>query len=427
MQSKAYSARDVNQVNAATVAALSEAHAGEQVWVGVDVGKYQLKAVVHWGEKQFERPWSVQNPLQIPLLIDHLRQLAQGRKLVLALEPSGTYGDALRQAAADAGLVGLEVHRVATKVAHDYAEVFDGVPSQHDGKDAAVVAELARLGKSSPWPYQVASEWQQSLEYWVDRLETAQQLLQMWSGRLEGRLARHWPEASQVLKVRSATLLQALRAYGGPKELAGDAGALAKLKGWGGRYLGDATARVVLNSAGRTVGVRMTATDLLRMKQYAQAAWEAREQVKQAKRHLARLAKGHATIQAMGQAVGVATACVLWAYLGDPHDYHCGEAYVKAMGLNLKERSSGVYQGKLKISKRGPGAVRYWMWLGAWRLVKQAGVKQWYQQKKQRDGNRGMRALVGIMRRVGLAVWHVGACGEVFEAERLFPGGKKGR
>ena len=67
----------------------------------------------------------------------------------MALEPSGTYGAALRQGLQDAGLA---MRRVSPKAAHDYAEVFDGVPSQHDGKDAAVVAELAALGQASPWP-----------------------------------------------------------------------------------------------------------------------------------------------------------------------------------------------------------------------------------------------------------------------------------
>src|SRR5262249_54793102 len=49
----------------------------------------------------------------------------------VAMESSGTYGDALRQALGDNG---IEVQRVNGKAAHDYAEVFDGVPSQHDGK-----------------------------------------------------------------------------------------------------------------------------------------------------------------------------------------------------------------------------------------------------------------------------------------------------
>ena len=43
--------------------------------------------------------------------------------------------------------------RVSNKASHNYAEIFDGVPSQHNGKDAAVVAELAGLGKAQPWEY----------------------------------------------------------------------------------------------------------------------------------------------------------------------------------------------------------------------------------------------------------------------------------
>jgi hypothetical protein len=54
--------------------------------------------------------------------------------------------------------------RVSPKAAHDYAEIFDGTPSQHDGKDAAVVAELAALGKATAWPYQVKEVWEQELD-----------------------------------------------------------------------------------------------------------------------------------------------------------------------------------------------------------------------------------------------------------------------
>ena len=69
----------------------------------------------------------------------------------------------LRQAVTDAKLT---AHRVSGKAVHDYAEIFDGVPSQHDGKDAAMVAELAAIGKSSPWPYEPLTEIDQELHIW---------------------------------------------------------------------------------------------------------------------------------------------------------------------------------------------------------------------------------------------------------------------
>ncbi len=60
----------------------------------------------------------------------------------------------------------------------------------------------------------------------------------------------------------------------------------------------------------------------------------------------------HVVLQAQGKVVGVPTACVLWTSTGDPRKYHAAAAYRKAMGLNLVERSSGKYKGRLRISKR---------------------------------------------------------------------------
>src|SRR5262249_10256628 len=157
-----------------------------------------LAAVGRWSSGQFERPWWVGNPEQVPDLIRLLKELATRRLLTVALEPSGTYGDPLRQALQDAQLA---VQRGGPKAAHDDAEVVDGVPSQHDGKDAAVVAELAALGKAQPWPYQPASEWEQELAYWVEWMDAHSHILTTWLGRIEGLLSRHWPEATQVLTV----------------------------------------------------------------------------------------------------------------------------------------------------------------------------------------------------------------------------------
>jgi hypothetical protein len=78
---------------------------------------------------------------------------------------------------------GIPLQRVSGKAAHDYAEVFDGVPSQHDGKDAAVVADLAALGQGASWPYQAADAWEQELASWVDWMIVQRQILALWQGR----------------------------------------------------------------------------------------------------------------------------------------------------------------------------------------------------------------------------------------------------
>jgi transposase len=393
--------------------------------VGVDVAKRDLIATLRWSDGRFERPWRVENPGEIRDLIHRLEWLAEGRSLMISLESTGTYGDALRQALTDAK---LNVHRVSGKAVHDYAEIFDGVPSQHDGKDAAIVAELAALGKSSPWPYQPPSEFDQELSYWVERADAQQRIAMVWLGRLEALLARHWPEATQHLELNSATLLRVLMHYGGPAPLAADAAAVQRLKRWGGRFLKEEKIVRFIAVASTCLGVRQTALDRRRMMEAAEAAWSAKQEVEAAEKSLKTLARSHATIARQAVAVGWVTACVLWVYLGDPARYHCAEAYRKAMGLNLKERSSGRYQGQLKLSKRGPGAVRRWMYFAAMRMVQDYRVVEWYQAKRGDRPKEGKRALTAVMRKLALGLHALGVAVESFDPRKLFSAtGGKGR
>jgi transposase len=133
------------------------------------------------------------------------------------------------------------------------------------------------------------------------------------------------------------------------------------------------------------------------------------------------LAAAQPIIQAMAAVVGPVTACVLWVELGNPQDYHCGAAYRKAMGLNLKERSSGRWQGQLKISKRGSSVVRRWLYLAALRWVRQEPVRSWYVRQKAQRRGAAKPALVGVMRKLALALYRVGGCGEPFDRAQLYP------
>ena len=103
MISKAYRATRVNQVDWDR---LARGHEGLDITLGIDVGKHDLWPVVRWADGQFERPWRVKNPVEIPTLVALIQRMNVGRKLVVALESSGTYGDALRQALADAQIAG---------------------------------------------------------------------------------------------------------------------------------------------------------------------------------------------------------------------------------------------------------------------------------------------------------------------------------
>jgi transposase len=414
MRRKAYSATPVNDVD---LVRLAKEKAGEPVVIGVDVGKYQVFAVCRWADGTFARPWKFHNPSGIPGFVGLLQGVRAGRKLAVALESSGTYGDALRQALAESA---IELHRVGTKAAHDYAEVFDGVPSQHDGKDAAVVAELAALGKGVVWAYQPADAWEQELAYGVDWMVAQRRVLALWQGRLEGLLARHWPEATRVLKLSSVTLLKVLARYGSPQTLAADPQAARQVAQWGGQFLDGQKIERLLEAARASQGVRPGAWEQRRLQDFAQQALEAHRQGERGQRRLRVLARGHRLLEAQGKVVGVPTACVLWVHTGDPRKYYAAAAYRKAMGLNLVERSSGEYQGALHISKRGSACARQWLYFAALRLVQKAGVRPWYEAKKARAPEAAKRVLVALMRKLVLALYQVGVHQQEFDPQRLF-------
>jgi len=418
-KSKPYCSLSVKSVE---VGVLVAGHAGQACVLGIDVAKFELMGVLRWPDGSFQRPWRIGNPGEVGLLVEKLDELRSGCPVTVAMESSGTYGDAVRQSLSDAR---IEVHRVSAKAVKDQAETFDGVPSQHDGKDAAIIADLCARGKGKSWAMEAGDASDQEIRYWVRRVDGAQRVRQMWGGKVEALLGRHWPEVTRLMPGSSATLSKALLHWGDPAALAADAQAAAMLRSFGGHYLTDAKIAAIIASAKASGGVRMNAWETRELRELAGEVSARRKEINDCKRRLRSLTKDHKTIQAQKPAVGLVTACVLWTCLGDPRDYGSAAAYRKAMGLNLVERSSGRFKGQLRISKRGQRLTRKWMYFGALRWMRDAAVKRWTIPKKARDGGKGSRAMVGVMRRLALAAWHVAVNGTKFDAGRLFPGAAK--
>lgn len=410
-----YRAVSVKNVNLDSLEELAEG----SLTVGLDISKDEVFVVVRDVTGEFLRPWKAKQPTELRLLVELFQALSKKRPVVFGMESTGTYGDAIRQAMTDSE---LEVHRVSGKAKSDYEEIFDGVPSAHDGKDAAIIAELVALGKSQLWPHQQISEFESRMRVSVDWLDTQQDIYQTWLGRLEAQLARHWPEATKILGLTSVTLLRVLVHYGGPSQVTEDPEAAQRLRGWGSHFLSEKKIQAFCRSAQTTVGVRMTREEQLQLQRYAEQALEVRREINRVKKQLQEMSTSCESLTSLASIVGSATACVLFVSLGDPNKYHCAEAYRKSMGLNLKERSSGKHKGKLKITKRGSSQARRWLYFAALRLVQQPGVRGWYEAKKKKDKGQGGRAVIAVMRKLALAIWHVTVRGVAFDPYRLFPG-----
>lgn len=312
---QSYSARTLSSVN---IASLAQGRDGQAVVIGVDVSKAELRLVPRWADGEFARPVRVRQPSEIGQGVGLLRELGRDRELIVAIEPTGRYGDVFRQACHRAGIT---VHRVSAKVSHDYAEVFDGVPSQHDGKDAALIAELAAIGKSRPWPWPEPDGWEQRLSVCAALGDAYQRQRIAWMNRIEAWLAAHWPEVQEHLWLTSATLPRILARYGSPRALAADPQAAVRLQQWGRGLLSPDRIEKILRSARETVGVEVMREEAMRVRRYAIEVLRARLRLRRYKSQMARLARAHPVTSRMAKAVGPATAGVLWLEAGDPGKY----------------------------------------------------------------------------------------------------------
>ena len=164
----------------------------------------------------------------------------------------------------------------------------------------------------------------------------------------------------------------------------------------------------------------MTAQEAEELSKLADHTLDLYRRVKQAKRKVDRLSHQRPSIQAMSRVVGKGTAAVLVVEGGDPQRYESSSEWLKTFGLNLKERSSGKYIGKCKITKRGSGRARRWLYLAALRLIqKDLIVRTWYERKVTRDGGIKKKAIVAVMRKFLKALWYVGR-GEPLDTTKMF-------
>jgi transposase len=349
--------------------------------------------------------------------VKRLRESAGG--VAVAMEPSGVYGDALRwQLLTD----DFTVHRVSPKKSNDSREIYDGVPSSHDAKSAAIVAWLHFHGKSEPWPVKSVHERSLKAALWL--LEVHAKQLRQNRNRLEALTARHWPELTRILDLDTATALELLATYGGPVAVGEQSTQAAELmRRVGGSMLLSEKVDAVVASAATTTGLPQVAEEVALVRGLAAEARRNQREERSARRRVEELAMAEeGPAKEMQAVVGKTTAAVVVAAAGDPTAYESPQALVKSLGLNLKERSSGEKQNRgLHITKRGSGAARMYLYMASLRLIQRDPVvRAWYQKKVKRDGGRGkIKAVVAVSRKLTLALWHV-ARGERFDATKLF-------
>ena len=186
----------------------------------------------------------------------------------------------------------------------------------------------------------------------------------------------------------------------------------------------------MLESARTTKGLPVGEAERLWIQEIAGEALSVLTQMEACKKRLEKMALQHAEMKKYVKAVGAVTLCVIWATAGDPRNYGSSGAFLKALGLNLKEISSGKRQGELAISKRGPSLARKWLYFWALRGIRMPELKDWYdvfkQEGKRAKGKsskyRKMKGVIALMRKLCRSLWYAMRFDLEFDYNLVFPG-----
>lgn len=343
-----------------------------------------------------------------------------GQEVTVVMEPSGTYGDPLVHWFQNEG---FEVRRVLGKQVHDGAAALDGVVSGHDAKAATLLVELHRLRGSREWSPR--SEECRTLRALVDEYTLHDEQCGRLRGMAEGLLARHWPELGQLMRPRSKVYWSLLEEFGGPRRMAEEPETATRfMVRVGGPFLKKAKVESIIETACGTLGMPMQPAEERWLQRVASSYRACATQREAVRKELEGVVREHADDRLVAL-LGVGAVATLLAYNLDPLAFPNANAFVKALGLCLKEHSSGQHKGRLSITKRGAPRARWMMVLAALRLIiTDPVVKAWHIKKRRRDGMKpgernGLISTIAVTRKVAQAAWHV-ARGNDFDASKLY-------
>jgi len=411
MGKRTYKAVDFHRVDWTQI---EQRLSGQRVVLAVDVAKKEFVAALMTCEREAVRTFKWCHPHDTRAVVEQLAQLPGLGEAVL--EPTGTYGDALCYQLRQAGVT---LYQVSPKRVADATEIYDGVPSRHDGKSAYVIGRLHLERVSKRWDER--DETRRTLMAQANQLSFCQDQAQRSHNRLEAQLARHWPELEGLLKLDSVSLLSLVSEFGSPRAVAADGeAARALLAREGGRFLAADKIEAVIDSARTTLGQPCVDGEARGLQELAKQLLTLKRQRQRLERALEAAVERDPQLSDLRASVGGVTTAVIYAEIGAPRDYPNTRSYLKALGMNLKERSSGQHKGLLRLTKRGPGNPRRYLYFAVLRWIERSQrARRWYEAKVARDGGCKKKAIVALMRKLAAALWHVGQ-GEAFDEARLF-------
>lgn len=342
-------------------------------------------------------------------------------RMLVGLEFAGHHGFTF---AHDLARRGYPVVNVLPSVTKKTKEIEDNSPLKTDAKDAALIAKLTGDGSFVRFPF--LEEPYVTLRLLATERHRLSCEAVRYKNRLQGMLDLAWPEyLRHFADLTHPTPRALLERWPLPEDLRAAAPATVR----------RVATRVSQNHYGadKVASLLQSARDSVALTQGAEAR---RLEILGL---LARWAVVRAQIAAVDAALAdaVATcppACALMtvpevsavcaativAELGTPNDYAHPRQVLKLAGMNLVEKSSGLYRGRSRQSKRGRPELRRQLFLLAGRWVRRdRGLyRPYYDALLARNGGLKTKAVCAVARKLVPLVLAVAQSGEPFDRAR---------
>lgn len=399
---------------------------GRELVVGVDCAKTAFYAApMASGWQDFDVLYFERNDIEV--FVTQLAAL-DFEQITILVEPTGTYSDPLVDRARKAGLNVVRINGHKTSKAK---ELFDSSPTMHDGKAAYTLGRLYQCGVGTEW--QAKSEAERNLRALDTQKCQIDKIAGQLVGPLEAHLARHWPELTDYLGLKSATLLELLKAYGTAQAVAANKHQAEELmQKVGGYQLSQDKIEAVLQSAEDTVGVPPTVHQRELLQYFASMLRTHQAQARRLQRHIEEVGANDRRTKDLAPEVGKATAVAFAARVGDFADYDTPASLVNGFGVDLCEDTTGQTREDKRhshhhvhISKRADGRPRGLLYMYALRKLSPASTsycpicEAWYHERLRRNGGIKSKGLVALMRKLVRGLFWV-ARGHTFDAQKLF-------
>ena len=413
MKKRSYHSKKVKLINWEQLSEQSPPH---EVVFSIDIAKHKQFGLIMNTDREVILQVNWLHPQETSQVLEGLNHFKDRLKGIV-IEPSGVYGDTLRY---QLNQQGYTVFKINPKRVKDASEVYDGVPSSHDAKAAYLLGRLFWENTCRVW--EPESESQRQLDALTHHYHQHQKQHDKLRNHVEAKVHRHWPELTQSFDSNSITREALLTDYGDPALFSSDTEQAFQAIHKASR--GKVKAEKVdafIHASQESLGIPCLPEERAYLQALGAELRHHRLKIKGIRTKLEQYLDEDPAHKTLLAVTGLIATAFMIANNLDPANYPSAGSYLKAMGLNLKERSSGKHQGKLKITKRGSSTVRYYLYFAVMRLIQQDSLmKQWYENKVKRDGGQAkLKALIAVMRKMVKGLWAASHHGEVFDSSKL--------